>query len=104
MMARHASKVRRTVMRFLPSSVNALFGFHEIASLAVAIETFSAAARRARARFPAQCGCPPLVAQPFDETAQSTSGRNPPTVPLLASFPRCPLLSRPLARALDGGL
>jgi hypothetical protein len=40
MMARHASKVRRTVMRFLPSSVNALFRFHEIAFLAVAIETF----------------------------------------------------------------
>jgi hypothetical protein len=27
-------------MRFLPSSVNALFRFHEIAFLAVAIETF----------------------------------------------------------------
>src|SRR6266481_2424158 len=45
-------------MRFLPSRVNALFEFDEIASLAVAIETFSAARHRSpragfRARRPA---------------------------------------------------
>src|SRR6516225_3847454 len=84
-------------MRFLPSRANALFEFDEIASLAVAIEVFlpQRIARHAQGFEP--------VAQPFDETARSKSGRNPPRVCSLASFLRCPLLSRPSARARHGG-